>query len=73
MRMLACYVEILKKCNKSEEKKKKKKKEYLCRQISMLDVFKSTAVSRASPRVLFDIGDDVADTPPTVQEEVPPS
>jgi hypothetical protein len=59
MRMLACYEKIL-----------KVKKRPLSRQTSVLDFFKSSSWTLASPPVLLDTGDD-PDDPPTVRKEVP--
>jgi hypothetical protein len=57
MRMLACYEKIL-----------KEKKRPLSRRISVLDFFKSSSVSPASPPVLLDTGDD-PDDPSTVKKK----
>jgi hypothetical protein len=62
MGTLACCEEIL-----------KAKERSLCRQNSVLDLLKSSLVTRASPPVLLDIADDDKQDPhsPTVQDEVP--
>jgi hypothetical protein len=45
------------------------KKERFSRQNSMLDFFKSSSGTSASPSMLLDTGDDDPDDTPTVQEE----
>jgi hypothetical protein len=60
MRGLACY-EIL-----------NRKKRSSSHQTSVLDSFKSSSGTHASPVVLLDTEDDDPDVLSTVQEEVPP-
>jgi hypothetical protein len=46
-------------------------KEFLSRQSSVLDFFKSSSGTLASPPVLLDTADDGPDDPPTIQVEAP--
>jgi hypothetical protein len=62
MRVLISYEEILKEWKKS-----------LSYQISMLDSFRSSSGTRASPPVLLDTGGGDTDDLPAVQEEMLPS
>jgi len=62
MGKLACCEEIL-----------KEKEGSFCRQNSVLDLLKSSSVTRASPPILLHIadGNEQDPHPPTVQDEVP--
>ena len=51
---------------------KETRKKTLSRQATVLDFFKSSVETRASPFVLLDIGEDNPCNQATVQEEVPP-
>ena len=61
MRVFPCYKET-----------PREKKIYLSRQNSVLGSVMSSSATRASSRVLLDVGDDYLDDWPTVHEEVPP-
>ena len=61
VRTLVCYKEIL----------KEKKRSWSC-QSSVLNLFKSSSGSSASPHVLLDIIDNNPDDPPTVHKEFLP-
>lgn len=50
----------------------KEKERYVPRETSVLNLFKSSSLTRASPRVQLDNGDYDLDATPTVQAEVSP-